>query len=239
MKTAKTDYFDAVDDIRERILSTLEEKGVTQNSVANGDAPAQKRLNNQLSHGTSLTVDSLLRVMEACPDVSPEWLLRGEGEKYKTDCPHEGDSEEMEDLRIELTKVHAERDEYKQIIEDLKRQAKEWKESDEYKRELEELKKQAEEWKESDEYKQTIEELRAEAADLRARLDEQRTNFRVLAESMGRPTKPTPIFDTSTGTIQIIGASASPRVANAAKRAGIRAAVAEAKAARKSPKTPK
>lgn len=211
MKTAKTDYFDAVDDIRERILSTLEEKGVTQNSVANGDAPAQKRLNNQLSHGTSLTVDSLLRVMEACPDVSPEWLLRGEGEKYKTDCPHEGDTEEMEDLRIELTKVHAERDELRQVVEDLKRQAKDWKESDEY--------------------KQIIEDLRAEAAELRARLDEQRANFRILAESMGKPHH-TPIFDTSTGTIQLVGANASPRVANAAKRAAIRTTMAEAKAAK-------
>lgn len=212
MKKTKIDYCVAIDDVRDRIVTTLEEKGVTQNSVAAGDAPAQKRLNNQLSHGSALTVDSLLRVITACPDVSAEWLLRGEGEKYKTDVPHEGDTEEIEDLRIELTKVHAERDELRQIVEDLKRQAKEWKESDEYKR--------------------ATADLRAEVAELRARLDEQRTNFRILAGSMGRPTKPTTLFDTSTGTIQIIGANASPRVANAAKRAGIRAAVAEAKAAR-------
>lgn len=172
MKKAKIDYCVAIDDVRDRIVTTLEEKGVTQNSVAAGDAPAQKRLNNQLSHGSALTVDSLLRVITACPDVSAEWLLRGEGEKYKTDVPHEGDSEEIEDLRIELTKVHAERDELRQVVEDLKRQAKEWRESDEY--------------------KQTIAELQAEAAELRARLDEQRNNFRVLAESIGRqPQQPT------------------------------------------------
>lgn len=212
MKKTKIDYCVAIDDVRDRIVTTLEEKGVTQNSVAAGDAPAQKRLNNQLSHGSALTVDSLLRVITACPDVSAEWLLRGEGERYISDFPEEGDTEKVEDLKTELTRVRAERDEYKQIIE--------------------ELKKQAEEWRESDEYKQTIADLRVEAAELRARLDEQRTNFRILAESMGRPTKPTPLFDTSTGTIQIIGANASPRVANAAKRAGIRAAVAEAKAAK-------
>jgi hypothetical protein len=153
-----------------------------------------------------------LDILDKFPTVSSEWLLRGEGNKYKTDVPRDGDTEEIEDLRIELTKVHAERDELLQVVEDLKRQAKEWRESDEY--------------------KQTIAELRAEAAELRARLDEQRTNFRVLAESMGRPTKPTPLFDTSTGTIQIIGTNASPRVANAAKRAAIRSAVAEAKSAR-------
>lgn len=163
MKKTKIDYCVAIDDVRDRIVTTLEEKGVTQNSVAAGDAPAQKRLNNQLSHGSALTVDSLLRVITACPDVSAEWLLRGEGEKYKTDVPHEGDSEEIEDLRIELTKVHAERDELRQVVEDLKRQAKEWKASDEY--------------------KQTI-------AELRARLDEQRTNFRILAESIGKQQQP-------------------------------------------------
>lgn len=166
MKKTKIDYCVAIDDVRDRIVTTLEEKGVTQNSVAAGDAPAQKRLNNQLSHGTALTVDSLLRVITACPDVSAEWLLRGEGERYISDIPEEGDTEKVEDLKTELTRVRAERDEYKQIIEDLKRQAKEWKASEEY--------------------QQTIKQLQAEASDLRARLDEQRTNFRVLAESMGR-----------------------------------------------------
>ena len=204
--------------IRLKIKELVDENGQTAHSLS--DNPAQnRRLNRQINEGSAITMPTLLDILDKFPSVSAEWLLRGEGEKYKTDVPHDGDSEEMEDLRIELTKVHAERDELRQVVEDLKKQAKEWKESDEY--------------------EQTIAELRAEAADLRARLDEQRKNFRVLAESMGRPTKPTPLFDTSTGTIQIIGASASPRVANAAKRAGIRAAVAEAKAVRKSPKSPK
>lgn len=166
MKKAKIDYCVAIEDVRDRIVATLEENGITQNSVANGDAPTQKRLNNQLSHGSALTVDSLLRIMHACPDVSTEWLLRGEGEKYKTDVPHDGDTEEVEDLRIELTKVHAERDELRKVVEDLKRQAQEWKGSDEY--------------------QQTIAQLRQEAAELRARIDEQRANFRILAESIGR-----------------------------------------------------
>ena len=200
MKKAKIDYCVAIDDVRDRIVTTLEEKGVTQNSVAAGDAPAQKRLNNQLSHGSALTVDSLLRVITACPDVSAEWLLRGEGEKYKTDVPREGDSEEMEDLRIELTKVHAERDELRQVVEDLKRQAKEWRESDEY--------------------KQTIAELRAEAADLRARLDEQRTNFRVLAEAMGRP-QPTTGAPRRFNIAQAVAAAATTNMP-----AGVPAAIA-------------
>lgn len=207
------------DGVIQRVSELIEDSGKSVAKFAEGIGIAQSALFKYLNGINKPSLALVYGVLESDKNVSSEWLLRGEGEKYKTDVPRDGDSEEIEDLRIELTKVHAERDELRQVVEDLKRQAKEWRESDEY--------------------KQTFAELRAEAADLRARLDEQRTNFRILAESMGRPTKPTPLFDTSTGTIQIIGASASPRVANAAKRAGIRAAVAEAKTVRKSPKPPK
>lgn len=219
------------DGVIQRVSELIEDSGKSVAKFAEGIGIAQSALFKYLNGINKPSLALVYGVLESDKNVSSEWLLRGEGEKYKTDVPHEGDSEEIEDLRIELTKVHAERDELRQVVEDLKKQAKEWKESDEYKRELEELKKQAEEWKESDEYKQTIEELRAEAADLRARLDEQRANFRILAESMGKP-HPTPIFDTSTGTIQLVGANDSPRVANAAKRAAIRTTMAEAKAAK-------
>lgn len=200
------------DGVIQRVSELIEDSGKSVAKFAEGIGIAQSALFKYLNGINKPSLALVYGVLESDKNVSSEWLLRGEGEKYKTDVPHEGDSEEIEDLRIELTKVHAERDELRQVVEDLKRQAKEWRESDEY--------------------KQTIADLQAVAAELRARLDEQRTNFRVLAESMGRPTKPTPLFDTSTGTIQIIGANASPRVANAAKRAGVRAAVAEAKSAK-------
>ena len=152
--------------IRLKIKELVDESGQTAHSLS--DNPAQnRRLNRQINEGSAITMPTLLDILDKFPSVSAEWLLRGEGNKYKTDVPHEGDTEEVEDLRAELTRVHAERDELRQIVEDLKRQAKEWRESDEY--------------------KQTLAELRAEAADLRARLDEQRTNFRTLAEAMGRP----------------------------------------------------
>jgi hypothetical protein len=151
--------------IRLKIKEIVDESGQTPHSLS--DNPAQnRRLNRQINEGYALTIPTLLDILDKFPTVSSEWLLRGEGNKYKTDVPRDGDTEEIEDLRIELTKVHAERDELRQVVEDLKRQAKEWRESDEY--------------------KQTFAELRAEAAELRARLDEQRTNFRILAESIGR-----------------------------------------------------
>ena len=78
------DYENEAAEVRNRINLLLKEKGITQNAVAAGDSPAQKRLNSQLSHGTAISLDSVLRVLNACQDVSADWLLRGTGEMYKT-----------------------------------------------------------------------------------------------------------------------------------------------------------
>ena len=70
--------------VRTRINAVLKENGLTENSVAAGDSATQSRLNSQLSHGKRITLDTVLRILAACADVSGDWLLRGIGEKYKT-----------------------------------------------------------------------------------------------------------------------------------------------------------
>jgi vacuolar-type H+-ATPase subunit I/STV1 len=114
------DYKTMTDEVRERINAILKEKGVTQNSVANGDAPAQKRLNSQLSHGATLTLDSVLRVLHACSDISAEWLLRDQGPRLISDIPTDGDSEQILDLKAEVTRREAEVTELREIIQELK-----------------------------------------------------------------------------------------------------------------------
>lgn len=78
------DYKNEAAEVRARINLLLKEKGITQNAVAAGDAPAQKRLNSQLSHGAAISLDTVLRILAVCPDVSADWLLRGAGEMYKS-----------------------------------------------------------------------------------------------------------------------------------------------------------
>lgn len=68
--------------VRARIEALQNEKGFTENGLAGGDTPTQKRLNRQLSHGAAITLDTLLRILEAFPDISAEWLLRGSGDMY-------------------------------------------------------------------------------------------------------------------------------------------------------------
>lgn len=70
------------ENVRSRINSVLKEKELTENSVAGGDSTVQSRLNSQLSHGKRITLDTVLRILSACPDISADWLLRGSGEMY-------------------------------------------------------------------------------------------------------------------------------------------------------------
>lgn len=77
-------YKEKADAVRNRINDVLREKGLTENSVAAGVSAVQSRLNSQLSHGGKITLDTILRILDACPDVSAEWLMRGTGEMYKS-----------------------------------------------------------------------------------------------------------------------------------------------------------
>jgi hypothetical protein len=73
---------DSEKSVRERIAALQKEKGFTENRLAEGDTPTQKRLNRQLSHGAAITLDTLLRILDTYPDISAEWLLRGCGDMY-------------------------------------------------------------------------------------------------------------------------------------------------------------
>lgn len=68
--------------VRDRIKRLQKEKRITENGLAGGDTPTQKRLNRQLSHGACISLDTILRLLTACPDVSADWLLRGSGDMY-------------------------------------------------------------------------------------------------------------------------------------------------------------
>lgn len=79
----KMKYEEKAENVRTRINEVLKENKITENSVAAGDSAAQSRLNSQLSHGKKITLDTILRILDACPEVSADWLLRGTGEMYK------------------------------------------------------------------------------------------------------------------------------------------------------------
>lgn len=79
---AESQYEFKAQKVRSRINQVLKEQKLTENSVAAGDSAVQSRLNSQLSHGARITLDTVLRIIDACPEVSADWLLRGSGDMY-------------------------------------------------------------------------------------------------------------------------------------------------------------
>lgn len=67
--------------VRKRIEAVKKSFKWTENSLAK-DPATQKRLNRQLSHGGTITLDTLLLILEACPEVSADWLLLGRGHMH-------------------------------------------------------------------------------------------------------------------------------------------------------------
>lgn len=67
--------------VRKRIREVKKIYKWTENSLAK-DSAAQKRLNRQLSHDGTITLETLLLILDACPEVSADWLLLGRGHMH-------------------------------------------------------------------------------------------------------------------------------------------------------------
>ena len=91
--------------VRERIIETKKVLKWTENSVAGGDSATQKRLNRQISHGGTLTLETILLLADKFPEISMEWLLRGNGEMLFTFAPNNDAKQAIYDLTLENTRL--------------------------------------------------------------------------------------------------------------------------------------
>lgn len=102
--------------IRQRIKDVLNAHNSNPNKLAGNDANFQNRLSRQINQGATISCDTLIRVLMAFPDVSAEWMIRGNGEMMFTDnLPFFSgeESENEENLKIELSRKVAELEELK------------------------------------------------------------------------------------------------------------------------------
>lgn len=68
-----------VEKLRKRLLCALEENELTMYSCAENPA-AQVKMSRQLrENGAALTIDTIYRIVSKIPDLSMEWLIRGDG----------------------------------------------------------------------------------------------------------------------------------------------------------------
>lgn len=70
--------------VLQRIIRLLKERSNSENQFAKLIGANQRTINQQLKKERSLSLDTVLSVLSSFESISAEWLLRGEGEMYKT-----------------------------------------------------------------------------------------------------------------------------------------------------------
>lgn len=70
--------------VRKRIMEVFTAEDTNPSKFSKEDKAMQKRLSRQLNGGATITFETISSILSTFPNVSAEWLLRGEGEMYKT-----------------------------------------------------------------------------------------------------------------------------------------------------------
>lgn len=70
--------------VRRRIMDIFSSEGTNPTKFSGEDKAMQKRLSRQLNGGATITFETISSILSFYPNISAEWLLRGEGEMYKT-----------------------------------------------------------------------------------------------------------------------------------------------------------
>lgn len=68
--------------IYQRVKCVLEDKSISVNALSKQISVAQATLNPQLRGDRTLAANIVAKILEAFPDVSAEWLMRGVGTMY-------------------------------------------------------------------------------------------------------------------------------------------------------------
>lgn len=69
---------DDIQAVRCRIRQLLDNSGLSINRLAGGNPALQRKLQRQINEDAALTIDSVMHLLRAFPDVSANWLLTGE-----------------------------------------------------------------------------------------------------------------------------------------------------------------
>ena len=73
--------------VKERIKEVLHYKKITLSGFAGDNNALQKKLSRQINLGGGLTFETISAILERYPNISAEWLLRGNGEMHKASAP--------------------------------------------------------------------------------------------------------------------------------------------------------
>lgn len=99
--------------INQRIKHLLDCKQLSDNQAANELGMYQSTISRQLRGEAQVSVALISAILKAFPEVSAEWLLRGEGQMYRTDAdvhknePASAESEEVPSKEVLLVPAGA------------------------------------------------------------------------------------------------------------------------------------
>lgn len=104
----------------QRIKAIKNALGISENELARRLGISQSTLNGYTLGKRTPSYEFAETVLNAFSDISAEWLLRGKGAMYISDLPStdHDDTDEVLDLKAEITRLRVEREEMqKRIIE--------------------------------------------------------------------------------------------------------------------------
>lgn len=104
----------------QRIKAIKNALGISENELARRLGISQSTLNGYTLGKRTPSYEFAETVLNAFSDISAEWLLRGKGSMYISDLPStdHDDTDEVLDLKAEITRLRVEREEMqKRIIE--------------------------------------------------------------------------------------------------------------------------
>lgn len=109
--------------LRLRINELLDRTNDNANSISSNQAQ-QRRISRQLNEGKDFTVPTIIDILVKYPEVSADWLLTGEGSKYKPISELSSvdtTSEKSINDSAELAKMTRKYNEATEMIEQLKK----------------------------------------------------------------------------------------------------------------------
>lgn len=110
-------------DVFERLRRVLDEKEISRKKLSElSGLPLSTVTTNISGVPKRPSYDVVEAVLYQFSDISAEWLMRGEGEMYISDIPKDGDTEEVVELKAELTKLHLEIERLTAKVEQVRRE---------------------------------------------------------------------------------------------------------------------
>lgn len=105
----------------ERVSEFVESRPESKNSLAGLCGMSAQTFGRYVNGENKVTVSLIESLLRAFPNLSSDWLIRGEGPMYIDDLPDDDDTDQVLDLKAEITRLRAERDELRKGVEELRK----------------------------------------------------------------------------------------------------------------------